>query len=673
MYHWEFEKGRLLCGGKPLITQGCEDISLESDPTGKGIYLKQKAVNRPFWGFTQLGIPTNLKRFVATYLPTENMWWMSHLASDDLSKVPPQTSVLILEHTDGTYSLIVALPSATDLHTLCFRGNKLHVMADTGDEAMNVSEGLCAFVSHGTDLMELLNKSAESIARKIPTARLRRNKKLPETINQLGWCTWNAFMHSVDQSKVRAGLESLQAAGIHPKYLILDDGWLQSKDLCLTSFEADPEKFPGGLAAMAAMVKGEFGLDKFWVWHAVDGYWGGIDPEVFAEYRPKKIPHKTHGYCQATGWYEYRRQPGMGLTLPTVRVNDFFDRFHAFLASVGVDGVKIDNQATIATTATGFGGRPRLFRIFRDAMERSVGRHLKHNLITCMAQVPEIWYHARTTNLIRSSDDFFPDQPASHGWHIYVNAMHGLWFGQFSWLDWDMFQTPHAFGAYHAAGRAVSGGPIYITDEPGEHRSELIQKLFFRDGVAARCEAPGRPTRDCIFTNPFETHQAFKVWGEVPEGYVVGLFDLDTGSEATLSAALSPEDIPGTQLSRYVIWLHEAKVGQLIARNGRVNIPLGTRKYEVATVVPVRYNSIAVIGNVNLFNAAAAVVSVERDPQDQHYRIQLREGGDFRAWMATEPKGVRVDGKLVDYQWQDGMLAVDVKADGACEVIVVRK
>lgn len=40
-----------------------------------------------------------------------------------------------------------------------------------------------------------------------------------------------------------------------------------------------------------------------------------------------------------------------------------------------------------------------------------------------------------------------------------------------------MFQTVHDYSGFHAAARCVSGGPIYITDVPGQHDFDLINQM----------------------------------------------------------------------------------------------------------------------------------------------------------------------------------------------------
>lgn len=40
-----------------------------------------------------------------------------------------------------------------------------------------------------------------------------------------------------------------------------------------------------------------------------------------------------------------------------------------------------------------------------------------------------------------------------------------------------MFQTVHDYSGFHAAARCVSGGPIYVTDVPGQHDLDLINQM----------------------------------------------------------------------------------------------------------------------------------------------------------------------------------------------------
>ena len=107
-------------------------------------------------------------------------------------------------------------------------------------------------------------------------------------------------------------------------------------------------------------------------------------------------------------------------------------------------------------------------------------------------------YHLRSANVWRSSQDFFPEQPLTHGPHVFDNALNSLWVQTFAVPDWDMFQTTHSAAHFHAAARAISGGPVYVSDKPEGHDFELLGKLMLSDGTVLRSRQPALPGReDC--------------------------------------------------------------------------------------------------------------------------------------------------------------------------------
>lgn len=50
------------------------------------------------------------------------------------------------------------------------------------------------------------------------------------------------------------------------------------------------------------------------------------------------------------------------------------------------------------------------------------------------------------------------------------------------WPDYDMFQSYHPHAAYHAIARAISGGPVYLTYEPGKQNFKVLWPLIYSDG-----------------------------------------------------------------------------------------------------------------------------------------------------------------------------------------------
>ena len=60
------------------------------------------------------------------------------------------------------------------------------------------------------------------------------------------------------------------------------------------------------------------------------------------------------------------------------------------------------------------------------------------------------------TTVARSSDDFWPQDPASHTTHVAVNAYNSLFMVPLLQPDWDMFHSRHPAALLHATARVVS-------------------------------------------------------------------------------------------------------------------------------------------------------------------------------------------------------------------------
>lgn len=163
-------------------------------------------------------------------------------------------------------------------------------------------------------------------------------------------------------------------------------------------------------------------------------------------------------------------------------VRQFYDDFYQFLSDAGVDGVKTDAQFMIDMWLSA-SVRRELINAYLDAWNLTSLRYFSVKAISCMSQIPQALFNSqmipnRPALLVRNSDDFFPQIPSSHPWHVWTNAYNSIFMEYLNVLpDWDMFQTVHDYSGFHAAARCVSGGPIYITDVPGEHNLDLIGQM----------------------------------------------------------------------------------------------------------------------------------------------------------------------------------------------------
>lgn len=73
---------------------------------------------------------------------------------------------------------------------------------------------------------------------------------------------------------------------------------------------------------------------------------------------------------------------GVGIIDPQ-KIFEFYNDLHSYLASSGVDGVKVDVQNLIETLGCGYGGRVSLTRRYQEALEQSIAKNFKDNNLIC--------------------------------------------------------------------------------------------------------------------------------------------------------------------------------------------------------------------------------------------------------------------------------------------------
>ena len=289
--------------------------------------------------------------------------------------------------------------------------------------------------------------------------------------------TWNALNLGSDltDDNLYGALDELAQNDISITNLIIDDGWqavTKGPVRGWKTFEANKDAFADGLKAIVSKLRKSFpDIDHIAVWHAMHGYWGGISPDgqIAQTYKTIEV-HCGSPYNQKLHIVDKED------------VDRFYNDFYKFLADSGIDSVKTDVQH-ILDCIIDTEPRRDLITSYLDAWTLASLRQFNFRTISCMSQFPQGIFHShmhqsRPTLIVRNSDEFFPNKAASHAWHIWANAHNSLFARYMNVLpDWDMFQTKHEYGGFHAAARCVSGGPIYITDVPGEHDLNVIRAM----------------------------------------------------------------------------------------------------------------------------------------------------------------------------------------------------
>lgn len=652
----------LLLGRRPLFSGAGDELKwerpIESDEDSSGEvasgFVRFEPMKQAARRVVRLGRLFGLSRFTACH--RYEPFWMKPAAGHAESELPDETQSFLGELSTGEAVLLI--PLVDEPARACLRGGPegLELCLETADPWVTVGGSRVLFVGVGPDPYRLLELGAARIVERLGQGRLRREKPLPAFVDHFGWCTWDAFYTEVSEEKVRQGLQSFSRGGVRPRFLILDDGW-QSVNVAdtgerrLAGLKAN-QKFSSDLSGVTRMAREEHGVETFLVWHALLGYWGGVEPEAFSRYRAAERlrwfgPGILHHFPVANTDHWGSR---VGLIAEPEAVTRFYDDYHRGLAEQGVTGIKVDSQAVIEGVSHGLGGRVRLNRIYSRALEGSALRHFGGNLIHCMSNAQETYFFMRDTNLIRTSTDFWPRRPETHGEHLHSNAQVGAFFGELAHPDWDMFQSGHPAGAFHAAGRAVSGGPVYVSDRPGEQDFELLQKLVLSDGRILRARGVGKPTRDCLYRDPTRESVLLKIFNHNPAGGVLGAFNARYTGEAgePIRGEVGPADIAGLQGQDFAVHSHRSERLFRASREERFPIELSELSFEIFTVAPL-LDGFAPVGFPGFLNGGAAVLGVLATGPDA-FRVELCHGGELIAFSDRAALGVTQDGRPAPFR-----------------------
>lgn len=638
-------------------------------PFRRFLALVQDAVSGPFWMRAAAG------------------------AAPRLASLEGVAAFLLLELGDGSFRLLVPLPSGNAVRFLAVRDGVPELLSDTAAPGLPPDSAEAALlVADGPALEPLLAAAARAVAETLPSARLRTKDREPRFADYLGWCTWNAFYHAVSAANLRRGFESFRAAGVKPGWAILDDGWQTAAPApgakrLLASLDADEAKFPGGLAPAVATAKDVFGLREFFVWHAAFGLPCGLHPDApalraFRPRRRERVDLPGVPLDGILGWWEADHA---SLPAAPEDLRAFLAALHGRLREAGVDGVKIDFQAVTSFHSGADGGRAAAGRALAAALEESASKRFGTERISCMACVPELLYAAPRSHFFRASDDFIPGLPAKWGERLRNDAAMALWFGRFVRLDWDMFLSGSAAPAWHAATRVLSGGPVYVADPPGETDGALLRRVARADGFVTRFPGSAVPARDSLFLDPeAEPDRAFAVANGGPDAGAAGVFDLDPGGPAPArprAAEVRASDVPRLRRARrYVAWNAATGDVRLVGRDDALRVEAGgPDRFAVVTFAPVRKDLFAPLGVLPMLVPSAAIRRVaEREPG--RWLVDLLSGGTFVAWCARKPSAIRfADPRSarkapLRFRWDPAtnLVSADVPDDSSATSLLVR-
>ncbi|MHC4338504.1 MAG: Sip1-related alpha-galactosidase, partial [Planctomycetota bacterium] len=324
-------------------------------------------------------------------------------------------------------------------------------------------------------------------------------KNYPEVFKYLGWCSWEQYKWNISEKILVDVVKKIEASGLPIRYLLVDDGHLDADEhRKLKSFNPDKNKFPNGWAPLLAMRKDDK-IKWMGLWNTLSGYWETISPQ-------NNFGKEINKHLVSVDWTN-ALVPRNNIEAAKI----FYDAHFGAVKKHGFDFVKIDCQARNIAWYIGTDNAVEATNNNLQALESAVKNNVD-GIINCMAHNLACVFNTRYSAVTRSSIDYKHGKEARGKSHLLQSYSNTLWIGQTVWGDHDMFHSSDRFaGQIMAISKAMSGGPVYLSDNPNAFVSEYIRPLCYEDGELLRPIAPAAPLPDSVFIAPMRQMKPYRV------------------------------------------------------------------------------------------------------------------------------------------------------------------
>lgn len=524
----------------------------------------------------------------------------------------------------------------------------------------------------------------------------RFRKKYDDCFKYLGWCSWEEYRKDISCDLLVDIAKKIEDSDIPVRFILVDDGHQYGIDegTRLKSFVPDQKKFPNGWGPFLDMRR-EDKIKWMGIWHSFDGLQNTIHPDNdfggLNQYLMKVTPVNANAVSASAKQVSADNSQvdvvSSNITGIVPR-NDlkssraFYDALISSAKKWGFDFVKIDYQLRDLWWYSGTENAVAATAMNLQSMERAVNRDM-NGLINCMAHSPVCIFQTRHSAITRSSMDYrVGDAPKSrhHLWQSYNNTP---WLGQTVWGDHDMFHSSDPYsGRMMAVSKSMSGGPIYLSDNPDRFVDEYIIPMCYADGELLRPVAPGGPLPESMLLQPMEEKLPYRVIAPFQHGSAaIVVYNLYSNIEfdywtkpgdekeitETITGYISPEDythaadmiqpFPGKWKipeDGLVAWDWYDRKGFRL--DGIYEFDLKGFSDKLFIVSPVEHDW-AVIGRSDKYLSAAVIMDLKKT--ENQLTVTLREPGPIIIWSG---KGLPVSPDFDVNEIGNGFYEVKINA-----------
>lgn len=466
------------------------------------------------------------------------------------------------------------------------------------------------------------------------STRMRSEKRYPDILRNLGWCSWEEYKGSISEKIVLGAIDGIEASKLPIRWVLVDDGHLDDAKRQLVSFDPN-SKFPHGWAPILARRRPD-GIRWMGVWLNFNGYWNGISAQ-------NKMGALNQDLEAVPGLNLLEPKPGLEHSMA------FYDAMIGHAREAGFDFVKVDNQARNLAFYRGTGEPVKSAVANAQALEMASAFHMDA-LINCMAHGPANIFNTRVSAVTRCSEDYkLGDLPRARR-HLHNSYGNMIWLGQTVWGDHDMFHSDDPVaGRMMAVSKAMSGGPVYLSDNPAKFDVDAIRPLSYGSGGLLRPLAPAAPLPESIFVDPFDEAKAFRVVAPLANrSAAVVVYNL-TEPEKEVTGYIGPEDYAsanGMSQPRDSAWklpaegvvLYDWYEKRAMPLESRYSFPMPKFSDRLLLMCPVE-NGRAVIGRTDKYLSPAAVEVIENTPAG--LLLRMKEPGALTIWVRDDRATLR--------------------------------
>ncbi len=570
-----------------------------------------------------------------------NSWWTMPIICENEASIPENTQVLSWQNNGETYVL----------QTLC----------DTEFKSIiESSENFCAVAlrANTSGYSEICTKAfviakhenpykafedAMEFSLKELNAGVKKSSErtYPEMFNYLGFCTWNAFYSDVNEEDVIKKADEFCEKNLPVKWFLIDHGWSMSDTERLTSFKEDLKKFPSGLSGLKEILKSK-NINYLGVWQGFSGHWGTVAKNSEVHEQMKDVLLKTN----------------TGDLIPHPKKSfAFWNTWHNYLKKQGIDFVKVDIQSSLAVFTEGLMPIGEASKKAHLGLDASACANFNGAIINCMGMGMEQVLNRPTSGMSRNSNDFFPEKLNSFKKHVLENAYNTLYHSHIYHGDWDMWWTEHQDALNNSYLRALSGGPLYISDKLYKTDASMLTPLILDDGFVLRCDNQGVIVKEQIFINPSLDYKATKVCNIKGKTGYIGAFNCRFDDE-NVTACISAKDIHQmAETSQYLVYDYTNTCGKIVNKDEVLQYNLEKNKSVFMSFTPIE-KDFAFLGSTQKFISSGVI-------KEKIGNIFVLNFGSDIMFYSKKSVDIKINGEKAEFSCVDNIFTLKGNKESA--------